>query len=396
MTFKELQDKDSFGAFDEWCSVADAKKLGIIPAGFHDYFSNICQCGSDNIIKKSASMMMCCNPKCSVKMGFALAETLTRFGVKGIKAASCDKIYASFVARDQQLKAAGGKGLFELNSFIECLGVPFEQYPSDLACSVLGTDFYRASLQIRQEPITFPKLVSNLAIPDLSKDAEKLFSGFSNFVEIADAMKDAGSVNVFCQLRGFNSPMVAYNVKHSIRDIAAANVLFNNALRSEGRLKLNVCMTGPISLNGTRSTKDKYLKECNRLCVDNTGMTLLEINMNSAKETNSFILYSRESGDSKFMVGKRRGVIVDSFGEHEVLMHTDKFYCFIRRLMQIWNQKRAQDSTLSLQCFQEVAKQAMYEIQHPETVDSVMETSTSTTTMTTAPLTEPTKELEMF
>jgi hypothetical protein len=341
MTFEELRENDKEQAFFEWVSVTVAKRAGDIPQKYWSYFEDTCECGSDNIIKNNLKAMSCCDPKCFIKQGYAIAELLTRFGVKGLKEATCRKIYTEFKRQDQKLKESGKEGLLISDSYVAAIAVPWDRYPDEIARTVAGSDFYHACLEIVTKPVTFPKLVSKLAIPSIGSSADRLVSGIRNFDELFQTIKDEGGVAAFCSRRGFYSNLVHYNFRISLFDIATADRIFKRAVKPEGCLKLNVCMTGMIYLNGTRLTKEKYLAQCNKLCfVDN--IQLVELNMTSAKETNPFILYSRESGDAKFVAGRARGVTEDDlFGQHPVLMHTDLFYKFLEKVVSTWNNGRA-------------------------------------------------------
>lgn len=95
MLFDEVLKLDEkFSAFKDWMTVFQAKKEGIIPTNFHEYFEDDCQCGSENIINRDLTQLMCCNPKCKIKQGFALAEMFHRFGIKGLGSATCSSIYS--------------------------------------------------------------------------------------------------------------------------------------------------------------------------------------------------------------------------------------------------------------------------------------------------------------
>lgn len=372
MTFKEMIEDDKENAFYDWISVREAKELEIIPKEFHEYFSDTCSCDSENIIKTSRTQIMCCNPKCIVKTGYALAEMLTRFGIKGLKAATCSKIYAQLVSEDTKLKAAGKEGLFKYGSFVEAIAVPLDKYPAELRSSAKGIDFYYACNELMKERFTFPKMVANLAIPELSKDAETLFAGVNSFLDIYKELKTM-TVQEFCTKRGFQAPAVAYYLRHSLMDIAVANDLFLRVIKPEGLLHINICMTGSIRLHGASTTKDKYIKRCNELCIDKTGNALFEFKMNSAKESNAFILYSRPSGDSKYVTGERRGTITDEFGMHPVLMHTDTFYEFLERIMGLWNQLTESGMTDPMTEFWKQVPQVMQALLNPKTSMKTLE-----------------------
>lgn len=361
MTFHELRQNDRENAFRQWMTVREAKLLGDIPKKYWGIFEDNCECGSENIIRRNLKAVTCCDPKCPVKQGFAIAELLTRFGIKGLKEATCSKIYREFLKKDARLKEQGEPGILISNSYVAVLAVNWEDYPMEVASSAKGTEFFNACVQVREVSVTFPELVAKLAIPSIGSSAEKLTAGFRDFGQMFDAIKATGTVQQFCTNKGFFSEMVAFNFRNSLFDIATADMIFKKALRPEGMLKMNVCMTGMIFHNGKKTTKDTYIKECNNLCsVD--GVQVVELKMTAAKETNPFILYSRESGDAKYLTGARRGVIQDEFGRHPVLIHTDVFYKFLEKVVLLWKQQKENlNSQTILRTFQTILSTAMKE-----------------------------------
>ncbi len=345
MTFKELQSLDVENAYWNWKSVKHAKYVLDIPERFHEYFDDYCECGSENIVKAGLRMMTCCDPKCPIKQGFAIAEMLTRLGAKGLQEATCGKIYRAMKAENDRRLADGREPILCSGSYVAVLAVPWSKYPISVAETAKGLEFYQACMQALQKRMTFPQLVSMLAIPGLGADAETLFAGLNSVREFALSVQKCGSVKKFCDSRGFHSEMIAFNVHNAAEDIYTANRLFMNSMRMQGSFTISVCMTGAITFRGTKITKEKYLAACNQLCA-NGAAALFEVKMNAAIESNSFILYSSPSTDRKFLAGKSRGVITDQFGTHPVLMHVDDFYSYLERVMEKWNQR---DQNLTLE-----------------------------------------------
>lgn len=349
MDFIDLQRIDVDNAFYDWDSVKMAKRVGSIPEKFAPYFADRCECGSENIIRSSLTEITCCNPRCIIKEGYALAEMLTRFGVKGLKEATCVKIYNALKQEDAARKERGENGILMSDSYVSVLNVSFSDYPVDLRSSAKGVEFFQACVHILEGTYTFPQIISNLAIPSIGSNANRLFKGISSATVLRDEVSKAGSFNNFCAQRGSKSPMVVFNLRNSILDIITADVIFRNSMKFEGLIKLNVCMTGACTLNGLRTTKEKFIATCNEMCVDESGRSVFELKMTTAIETNPFILYSKPSGDRKFVAGTRRGRITDVFGEHEVLMKTDKFYNWLKEVMEQWNKLTEIPSKATLQ-----------------------------------------------
>lgn len=340
MTFKELKKIDYEGAFKDWKSIKFAKENGEIPEKFHTYFEDFCTCGSENIIKSGLSIMTCCNPKCSVKQGFAIAEMFTRFGIKGLQEATCSRIYRELKEENARLIERGEQRILLTDSYVSVLIVPWEKYPYSVKSTAKGVEFYQACCTVRSKTMTFPQIIKSLAVPSLGAEAEILFQGFTNSDQIFDAIEKCGSMQAFCVSRGFYSEMLSFNLRQHMIDIVTAGKLLTKQIRPEGSIKINICMTGSIIFKNVKTTKEKYLQECNKLCLVD-GVQLLEITMNAAVESNPFVLYSRASGDRKFRVGSARGEITDIFGTHPVLMHVDTFYNFLERVIDKWNKEKS-------------------------------------------------------
>lgn len=368
MTFKDLIKIDQEHAYSDWMSVREAKYYGDIPEKYFPYFDDYCECGSENIIKHGLTQMTCSDPNCPIKQGYAIAEMLTRFGVKGLKEATCRKIYEAFKRKDEKEK------FLKTKSYVELLTIPWEDYPASVQCSAKGLEFFQACQFVHSKQYTFSELVAALAIPSLGNDAEKLLGGISNVEVMLNTIKEEGSVSRFCSKRGFKAPMVAFNLRHSLTDIAVANLIFNHAIRQEGVFRVSVCMTGAVSLHGNRTTKEQFLKQCNELCIDKDGLQLMEFKMNAAIESNPFILYSRPSGDRKFVAGTKRGVISDAFGTHEVLMKTDDFYDYLERVMTKWNSEKSGDSEKNTTLLLKLLPEVMKELQPSENQLEQMQT----------------------
>lgn len=341
MDYLDLKKVDFEDAFIGWEPVKTAKEVGDIPEQFHAYFADRCECGSENIIKMNLRTVTCCDPKCPIKNGFALAEMFTRFGVKGLQEASCRAIYEELLQENERRKRNGDEGILLSDSYVSVLGISWDNYPASLKMTAKGIDFFTACCRIVEKKMTFPKMVSMLAIPTLGAEAEDLLRGISDVNQLLDMIEKRGSVKSFCDARGFHSEMTAFYFRNAMVDITTANILLRRTLRPEGGIKISVCMTGAITFRGNKTTKERYLQECNDLCYVE-GVQILEVKMNAAMESNPFILYARTSSDRKFIAGKSRGVVTDDFGEHPVLMHVDTFYLFLERVIQKWKEATKQ------------------------------------------------------
>ena len=130
LLFSEINDK--YGAFYQYVTIRDAKEMGIIPKQYEEVFPDFCECGSENIIKKSLTQAMCCDPRCKVKLAYALSEMFSRFGVKGVGDETCKKmIYGIY----DKLK---------YKSHLEVFLLEYADYPSSLIYTAAGENLAAA------------------------------------------------------------------------------------------------------------------------------------------------------------------------------------------------------------------------------------------------------------
>lgn len=352
MLFKELRDKhDRYGAFTHWVTVNHAKRMGLIPDKFFDFFKDDCECGGENIITYSLTQEMCCDPNCIIKTGYRLAKLFENFSIKGVGPATCSMVYKSLLQQNQIKIDRGEEPIFKTNSYIEVLSIPLSEYPMNCR-NVAGSNFFSACRMILDKSITFPDLIGKLGLTTLGSNSANLFDGINNFDDLRAEILKYGNVAAFCTSRGSHAPMVSFNVANSLEDIYVASVLFTN-IRRTGLEKVEICMTGRITLNGVSITKAEFVNKCNELCKDNNGVQLYEIKNTSAIMSVPYVVYSVESNSAKFQQGKRRGTIIDSFGEHKVLVTADEFYKILGGKMQSWNstlmEREVQDSQMDSQ-----------------------------------------------
>ena len=330
MTLDELKrEHDRYYAFSYFMTVEEAKRFGTIPKEYWDYFPNKCECGSENILTGSLQQPQCCNPKCFIKQGYALSELLTRFKCKGLGPARCIEIVKTLAPQ------------FKYNSYIEILDMRQEDFPPALAQKAYSIDLLRAIGKIRSEKITFPTLISNLAIPTLGDKTLKLLQGINNFEEFAAYVKASGSLQAFCDSRGIHDPMVFFWIQQSIVDIWLADLVMQKSVRAEGKIKIEICITGFLRMNGTRITKDEFVKLCNKVSVTEDGTQLFEVVQNTAKVGAVHIIADAPSNSAKYLAGLKRGEEVDIDGvKRSVLMSSSEFINYLEELKKKWKQKQ--------------------------------------------------------
>ena len=97
----------------------------------------------------------------------------------------------------------------------------------------------------------------------------------------------------------------------SIPDIFVAEQVFGDNMRLEGLVKVKICITGSITIDGTRVTRNKFVELCNKVgCKD--GRQIVEVQNTAAKESCQYVIADYESNTAKYLAGKERGVLITS------------------------------------------------------------------------------------
>ena len=342
-TFKENYDR--YHTFDNFITVEDAKDLGVILEYYHKYFPNLCECGSENIITLNLQQPQCCNPRCIIKQSYALSEFFNRFNCKGLGPNRCHEIIRSL------------SPLFRYNSYVEILNIKEKDLPVNLAQKAFSEDLLYSIYKIKTSKFTFPELVSKLAIPTLGDKSLKLLEDINSFQEFQDAIRNDGDLITFCSKRGIHDKMVLFWIRNSAIDICIADFLLRDCIRKSGIIKLEICITGFLYLNGNRITKDEFVRRCNEVAKDENGVQLFEIVQNKAKVNAVHIIADSPSRSSKYLAGLQRGKEIDIDGvERSVLMSSDEFINYLKELKEKWVKKqkslqKEQNTLKKIECF---------------------------------------------
>lgn len=297
MTFDDLKEIDKFGAFNEYVSVPDAKLEGVIPKEYHAFIPDKCVCGSENIITRSLTQPMCCNPRCRVKLALTLTEIVKSSNVQGVGEATC-KTLVDNKYDDLRFK-----------SVVELVAMPFSSYPYTLKQSVLGNTLHRACVGLFNNKYTLPELVALLKIPGIDSVSTTIFKGSNSLADFCTSVKNSGKFVDFCNSRGVYDTKKIFYLYTFMRDIHLAETVFRKCIRKQGNRMMNVCITGSLKVDGVSVTRSSFIKMCNEIgCVDN--MQLFEIKNTSAVESVPYVIADYRSGSSKYLAGERRGVLI--------------------------------------------------------------------------------------
>lgn len=326
MLFTDMKEEhDKIHAFDSFITIAEAKKLGVIPEKYHSYFPDLCECGSENIITIDLQQPQCCDPRCKIKQSYALAELLSRYDCVGLGPAKCMKIYEALSSK------------FQRNSYLECLTVPYDDYPLSVRGYAFAEDFYQACIKIQSTVVTFPELISKLGIPHLSGKAIDLLDGINSFAELKDKILKEGGLICFCANRGVRDKMLIFWLWQNLFEIALADSICGRCIRQSGLVKQVICITGKVVYKGQRMTKKEFVRFCNSMTVTEEGVQLMEICDSSGKQTATHIIADSTASTAKYVAGKARGIETDVDGvPRSVLMTSEEYVDTIKEICDKW------------------------------------------------------------
>lgn len=334
MQFSEMRcNFDKMGAFLNFISVQEAKEIGLIPDFAMDYFPEQCQCGSEMILDKiSRANLQCCNPFCSIKQSYMLSEMFRRFEIKGLGPRKAARILDCFATQ------------LTRNSYVEVLMIEPECYPANIRGSELEMLLIVGRNLMLSKQMTFAEMVSKLGLPELGVSvSNKIFGGYNSLMEFIEASKQAGSIQKLLLAKGIGDSSKLFWIANRLKDIGLANVFFQSVIRQQGLCKLPICITGSVILNGSKMTKQAYISLLNEASRTRAGIPLFEIEMNSAMNTNPFIVYSEPSCSTKYMAGVKREQEADKlrvrgFEVPKILVMPSELLEYIRNVVKKWEE----------------------------------------------------------
>lgn len=323
LEFIELQSKDRVGAFVGYITIAEAKEEGLIPEEYHDSFRDKCACGSDRIIKHNLTSFMCCDPRCWIKVAHSLSYMFSKFQCKNVGEKTCLSIVKS------------GLKHMPVKSHLYFLTHGSKHLPMDLGGAAIS-NFEVAVSQVRSTILSFPDLVSKLAIPSLGSVANKIFSDISSVDHLVQKMNEEGGVQAFMLNRGVADLSKTFYLHEFLQDIAYAEKVVFKKLMPVGQLDLNIVMTGKLYLQGQFLTKEKFVALCNRLGVISPTFRLFDIKAGKALEGSDFFIASSASTSEKYLKAKER----ESMEGKKLLYTPEEFLDFLKERVDFFKSSK--------------------------------------------------------
>lgn len=308
LTLAQLKEVDKFGAFLEFITVEQAKKEDVIPEGYETIFKNHCVCGAENAISRSASTVMCVNPRCRIKMAYMMSEIFSRYKIPNMGYATCQKIVDGFLE-----DVNPNMRVFEM--FAE------ESLPYRFTGLVVEENFMDAVHLIKNKKVTLSELIQLMALPDFNSKSETIFRKYSRLDDLTEDIRSYGGIKAFFSSKGVYNPKTLFYFTYFMKDIADAYLFVSQSLTQQPVQTIRVCMTGNITLHGNRVKKDDFAELCGNHSMLPNGRRLFKIEICSAIQSVPYVIADYESGSSKYLSAKAR-----ELDEHRKIIYTsDEF-----------------------------------------------------------------------
>lgn len=298
ISFEDVKKKDSFGALDNYISIKEAKDSQLIPSGYHELFKNNCECGSENIISTNLKNMKCCNPRCIIKEGYMLSEMLRRFGIKNWGPSICIDIMNYLIVNNIS------------NTHIVFFALD-EYTQNKLFTDNKKIEYKNIINYIFSKQYTISELISNLGLPNLDKDSEKIFGSYQSASDITKEIETNG-IEPFLAEKGVQNKSTAFYINEFIKDISYAEYLFKNNIRTQGIIKIELVITGILYPYGNKVTKQEYIEMLNNASITENGVKLYEFIMTNKKQSAPYVIADYVSNTEKYRAGRERGVLCTS------------------------------------------------------------------------------------
>lgn len=295
--FEQVSDNK---AYTDFISIKKAKETNLLPADYHDYFKDRCECGAEFIIKNNLTTVQCSNPRCYIKSAYRLSNLLENFGLKGIASRTCENIIKSY--------SDVGVDISHIEAFVLSL---FR--PPDALMGTAKMSTYKSNIkEMLDRKYTFSELISKLALPDFGTRSDKIFEDVQGIDDLLAKVKDAGSYSLFFARRGVYDESRINSFQTYIGDIILLTSILEQNVRKQGLQHISICITGSLAPNGIKTIKQAYVDMLNEASITKDGIQLFEFSMSSAVKSVPYIVADYKSNTSKYIEGLNRGVLISS------------------------------------------------------------------------------------
>lgn len=297
MTYSQFLDWDTYNIYSDYVSISEAKILGIIPRKLTNIIPETCKCGSENIITTNLKRMRCCDPNCVIKMGKAMSHMFTNFNIQGLGDETCIKIVKHCIRRN----------LFTLPSHVEVLGIEIDQEMS----SFLGAKSENLAIGrnvILNSSLTFGEMIKKMSLPMFNNSSEDIFKGINGIGHFLELIDTPTGLIGFMNSRGVKDIAKIDTLRRNLGAILHLESIMKKDLRMTSNVTRTISITGSVSVDGIRYTREGFVGLCNSEANIN-GIQLFNVKENTAITTNRYIIADNPCSHNKYLVGKRREAI---------------------------------------------------------------------------------------
>lgn len=328
MDYKEFVESDKFRAFTEFISVEMAKEQGIIPVEYFNIIKDKCVCGSDMIISRNRKKLMCCDPRCKIKLGFRLAKTFEKFECKNLGPSTCKSVINQVWDK------------LKYKSHVEALLLTPSEFPRVLD-GAKGQDYKIGLYTIQNSSLTLANVIAKLGLPELDTTAREIFSNYKSVDEFIEAVDKSGNLITFLSKLGIHDRKVAYYINDSIPDFYLAEQLVGDNIKDIAFKQVNICLTGRLKYDGLPITKTNYLKFLNESSIASDGTVIFEFNQCSAVDSVPYIVYSSVSDNAKYLAGleRERKYLQQTGKQKKILVTPEELVNIVAKVVKEYEQQ---------------------------------------------------------
>lgn len=294
MLFKDLEDLDKYGAFKDFCTVEEAEKSQQIPSNFHGVFPKKCKCGSEMIISRNNKTLMCCNPRCKIKIAEMLAETFTRYECKFIKSNTCLSIVTE--AWDN----------LKFKSHIEILKEEENLYIPTLFGNK-GVAFQVAINKMKNSKNTLGTIVSRFGFPALNEISNKIFEGYNSLDEFEKDLNERGIYELL-ESKNIYDKQVYFYLDYFMEDIRLAVKWLGTSVSPNAIKTQQICLSGSLMVDGEVLHKKQYLELLNKVGTTSDGIWVFEFKDSKARMSVPFIIAEKGQNSASVKVALSREI----------------------------------------------------------------------------------------
>lgn len=265
MLLQDFENKETFGYFNGWITMKQAKEEGIIPDYLYDVFKNECVCGSEVIIQRNRKRFMCCDTECFEKKAWTIEEVFSRIGAKNTGISFSREVARKLEKRYPKMPL-------------------FKQFylggiqPGDLS-TVDYITYCDAMRLLKSKEYTFSEIISVMSIPGFNTKLNYLFRKFDTFEALEKEINKYSSFRSFCVINCITDVTVMFNLYYNLENIKYAYLFFKQNMVRAASETITIAATGSLVIDGRKLSRNEIAPYLNKIVTDETGRRIINISL---------------------------------------------------------------------------------------------------------------------